>query len=111
MRNRFILGLLIGTCIAACVTKPATPPVSREVPLDASNIAEAQAAGYKIVNEKGKTLLCRKEPKTGSHVQFTTTCMTPEEWEQLAKDNRANVEGMSRRVQPPACSRSGGIAC
>jgi hypothetical protein len=111
MPGRSFLAFIVAATLAACAAHPAAEQVTREVPLDASNIAEAQAAGYKIVNEKGKTLLCRKEPKTGSHVQFRTTCMTPEEWSQLARDNRANVDRMSRRVQPPACSRSGGVAC
>jgi len=111
MRTRFILAFLMAAALGACATKPAAPPVTRDVPLDATNIAEAQAAGYKIVNEKGKTLLCRKEPKVGSHVQFTTTCLTAQEWEQLAKDNRNNVDQMSHRVPPPACSRAGGLSC
>src|SRR5262245_12116368 len=104
MRTSIACVIAAAAVLAACASKPAAPPVTREVPIDAKNIAEAQAAGYKIVNEKGKTLLCRKDPKVGSHVQFTTTCLTPQEWEQVAKDNRANVEAMSHRMPPPVCS-------
>ena len=110
MRSRFILAFLLAATLVACAAKPPAP-ATREVPLDAKNIVEAQQAGYKVVNEKGKTLLCRKEPKVGSHVQFTTTCLTAQEWEQLAKDNRSNVEGMSHRMPPPSCNRSGGLSC
>src|SRR5262245_59989761 len=110
MRNS--IACLIAACaLAACAAKPPAPPAAREVPIDASNIAEAQAAGYKIVNEKGKTLLCRKDPRVGSHVQFTTTCLTPQEWEQLAKDNRANVEAISHRRMQPVCSKTSGLTC
>ena len=108
--RHLVLGLAMAA-LAACASKPAAPPVSREVPLDASNIAEAQAAGYKIVNEKGTTLLCRKDPKVGSHVQFTTTCLTAQEWQQLKSDNKTNIDQMSHRRPPPVCSRTGGTSC
>jgi hypothetical protein len=91
-------GVLLG-CAAA--PKPAVPAVTKEVKLDSSNIAEAQAAGYKVVNENGKSLLCRKELLTGSHVRYKTSCLTAQEWEQLAKDNRESVQNMSHRVPPP----------
>jgi hypothetical protein len=111
MRTRLALCILAAVAMVACASKPAAPPATKEVPLDASNIAEAQAAGYKIVNEKGTTLLCRKDPKVGSHVQFTTTCLTAKEWEQLKNDNRNNIEGMSHRRPPPSCSRNGSMSC
>ena len=110
MRNS--IACLIAACaLAACATKPAATPVTREVALDASNIAEAQAAGYKIVNEKGTTLLCRKEPKVGSHVQTTTTCLTAQEWEQLKNDNKTNIDQMSHRIPPPVCGRNSARSC
>lgn len=105
-----IVCLLASGMLIGCATKPAAP-VTREVPIDGKNIAEAQAAGYKVVNEKGKTLLCRKDPITGSHARFRTTCMTEQEWEQLAKDNRSNVDAMSHRIPQPTCHRGGATAC
>jgi hypothetical protein len=99
---------LIGCVLAAafvlggCASKPAAAPLqTKQVKVDASNIAEAQAAGYKVVDENGKTMFCRKEPVTGSHVRFRTSCLTAQEWEQLSKDNREAVNNMSHRVQPP----------
>lgn len=105
-----IAGLITALLLAGCAAKPAESQATRQVPIDASNIAAAQAAGYKVVNEKGKTLLCRKEQETGSHVRFKTSCMTPEEWAQLTQDNRANVEGMAHRRPPPNC-RNSGLSC
>jgi hypothetical protein len=61
----------------ASVTDKAT--AVRQVPVDASNAAEVQAAGYKIVNKDGEQLYCRKDPITGSRVQFQTTCLTAQE--------------------------------
>ena len=81
--------------------KPVTQEETRQVKLDKSNIAEAQAAGYKIVDKEGKRLLCRKELQTGSHVQYKTSCLTEQEWFVLEQSSRETVQGMARRVQPP----------
>ncbi len=96
-------GVLAVSILVGCASapQPTAPPVTKQVKIDGTNVAEAQAAGYKVVNEKGKTLLCRKEPVTGSHVRFKTSCLTAQEWEQLSKDNRESVQNMSHRVQPP----------
>jgi hypothetical protein len=90
--------VLAACLLVGCASKP---PVTKQVPVNASNVAEAQAAGYKIVNENGKVLNCRKEQQTGSHVRFRTSCLTQEEWKQAAESGRATVQDMSRRVPPP----------
>ena len=51
----------------------------RQVPVNASNAADVQAAGYKIVNKDGEQLYCRKDAITGSRVEFQTTCLTAQE--------------------------------
>jgi hypothetical protein len=61
----------------ASATDKAT--AAHQVAVDASNAAEVQAAGYKIVNKNGEQLYCRKDPITGSRVQFQTTCLTAQE--------------------------------
>jgi hypothetical protein len=99
---RTLTSCVLAACVlAGCASKPAEPPVTREVKLDASNVAEAQAAGYKIVNENGKTLFCRKELQTGSHVRYRTSCLTEQEWKQAAEAGQATVRDMARRVPPP----------
>lgn len=100
---RTLISCVLAACVvvAGCASKPAEPPVTKQVKVDASNVAEAQAAGYKVVNEKGKTLYCRKEQETGSHVRFRTSCLTQEEWKQMAESGRATVQDMARRVPPP----------
>jgi len=97
---------LVACALAGCASKPAEQApapaaATKQVKLDSSNIAEAQAAGYKIVNENGKTLFCRKELQTGSHVQYRTSCLTEAEWKQMAENGRATVQDMARRVPPP----------
>ena len=47
--------------------------------IDATNIAEAQKAGYKIVNENGTQLLCRRELITGTRLHYKTSCLTAEQ--------------------------------
>ena len=89
--------LLVG-CAAQ---KAAEPAATKQVKVDSTNVAEAQAAGYKIVNQNGKTLYCSKELQTGSHVRTRTQCLTEKEWAQARDSARASVQDMSRRVQAP----------
>jgi len=98
---RILIAGAVAVLAAGCATTPKEPPVTRQVPVDASNIAEAQAAGYKVVNENGKELLCRKELMTGSHARYRTSCLTPDEWKTLADNQRAGVQDMARRMPPP----------
>jgi hypothetical protein len=63
----------------AAAAAPADAKGTRQVAVDASNVADVQAAGYKIVNKDGEKLYCRKDPITGSRVQFQTTCLTAQE--------------------------------
>jgi hypothetical protein len=70
------------------------------VKLDSSNIVEAQRAGYKVVDKDGQKLYCKRDLNTGSHVRYTTACLTEEEWRAMADSSRRSVEAMSR-ARPP----------
>jgi hypothetical protein len=92
--NRFGVCILVAT-IAGCAGQPQHPaaaapqpqpvvasaqaPVTRQVPVDASNVAEVQKAGYKVVNKNGDKLYCRTDPITGSRTQTRTQCLTEQE--------------------------------
>jgi hypothetical protein len=59
---------------------PANTPTSEKFAvIDATNIAEAQKAGYKVVNENGKQLFCRRELITGTRLHYKTSCLTAEQ--------------------------------
>lgn len=59
---------------------PANKPTSDKFAvIDATNIAEAQKAGYKIVNENGTQLFCRRELITGTRLHYKTSCLTAEQ--------------------------------
>ncbi len=102
---RFIT-LLPVVVLAACASAPKAPPTPAPTAaateaassakqldqIDASNIAEAQAAGYKVVNEKGNTLLCKKSLLTGTRLQYVTTCLTAMEWKENSDAARAAVK-------------------
>jgi len=90
--------------LAACASKPQEPPVERQVKVDAVNIVEVQKAGYKIVNENGDKRYCRRDLNTGSHVRYTTTCLTEDEMRALIDASHRSVEDM-RRTQPPKQER------
>jgi len=98
---RIMIAGVIAVLAAGCATTPKEPPATKVVPIDASNIAEAQAAGYKVVNKDGQDLLCRKELLTGSHARYRTSCLTPDEWKTLADTQRSTVQDMARRMPPP----------
>lgn len=70
------------------------------VKLDASNIAEAQAAGYKIVTKNGERLYCRKDFTTGSHLSTKTTCLTEAERQKEYEAARTAMDEM-RQLNPP----------
>jgi len=102
MRNSSILAALAVTAaLAGCASTPNAAPPERQVKLDASNIAEAQKAGYRIVDQDGKRMYCRRDKNTGSHVRATTTCLTEDEWRAAAELSQRGVEAMSRRPNLP----------
>lgn len=80
---------------AISAAQPAENPTEGE--LDADKIMAAQKAGYKIKNENGQTLLCRKELQTGSHTRYRTSCMTPREWQQVKDQNEMTLKAIERR--------------
>jgi hypothetical protein len=92
-----IAGLLTVGLLVGCASKPADEPVTKRVKVDASNIAEAQAAGYRIVNKDGQTLYCRKEFLTGSRLKTRTSCLTAAQWATMNESARSFVrDTMSR---------------
>jgi hypothetical protein len=104
--------ILAGLCavLTACAgtsTQPAAAPATPQsapnvqVTGDAETLLAAQGAGYKVVNKDGQQLLCRKDRKTGSHTRYTTSCMTLQEWETLARSSRQTTEDLARRRLPP----------
>jgi len=71
---------------------PANKPTSDKFAvIDATNIAEAQKAGYKIVNENGTQLFCKREMITGTRLHYKTTCLTAE---QLHDINMKSADAM-----------------
>lgn len=97
MRFSIMLAVI---ALAGCAGTPKEPAADRQVKLDSSNIVEAQKAGYKIVDENGQKRYCKRDLNTGSHVRYTTTCLTEEEWQEMIDASRRSVEAMSR-TRPP----------
>ena len=79
----------------ADATSTSASPLEGE--LDADKIMAAQRAGYKLRNENGQTLLCRRELQTGSRVRYTTSCLTPRQWAQLEEDTKLQLKSMERK--------------
>jgi hypothetical protein len=96
---RFSIMLAV-VALAGCAGQAPEEPPEHQVKLDSSNIVEAQKAGYKIVNENGEKRYCKRDLMTGSHVRYTTTCLTEKEWQEMIDASRRSVEAMSR-TRPP----------
>jgi hypothetical protein len=73
---------------------------AHQVPVDSSNVADVQAAGYKIVNKDGEKLYCRKDPITGSRVQFQTTCLTARELYDKQHQTQEAMSLISNQLTP-----------
>jgi hypothetical protein len=67
----------------------------------AANIVALQQAGYKIVNENGKQLFCKREPTLGSRLRYEMRCLTADEAEQEARAASDAISELSRKVQNP----------
>jgi predicted transglutaminase-like cysteine proteinase len=82
---------------AAATAAPAAPGATAAKPL---TVQQARAAGYKVVNESGRTLYCREDRKTGSHIRTEMVCLTPQELEAVREANKRNLEQMQRAIPP-----------
>ena len=94
-----LLGCAVALLAAGCAGQPAQPPVSRQVPVDASNVADVQRAGYKVVNKDDRTLFCPTASATGSHM--ARVCMTETEFESLLGTPRSTSSSTHVTNQMP----------
>lgn len=82
-------------------TTPATAPAT-EVRTSAEKeelvkaIETAIKQGYKVVNEDGQTLYCRKELKTGSRVRSNLVCLTEDRLLAERQGAKDFLEGIQR---------------
>ena len=75
--------LSLALLLAACASPPPAGPATagslapaREEEEILLAVQEAVEKGYKVVSERGETLYCRRDLKTGSRVQSNLTCLT-----------------------------------
>jgi hypothetical protein len=102
--------------LAGCASPPVqvnAVPDTRftETTSPAVTLAEARRLGYRIVDENGKTVYCRDQVETGSHVRKEAVCLTAEELAAARDASARNLEQMQRLTPPPACSRLSKTAC
>jgi hypothetical protein len=93
---------LLTACASQQAPKQEAPPAAtNQVPVTEKNVHSAIHSGKKIVDEKGNTLYCKVETKTGSRLQKTTTCLTEAQWDALAAESARAVERASSAPPPP----------
>jgi hypothetical protein len=86
---------------AAPAVAARTAPAATSATTAPKTVQEAQKAGYKIVNQNGKTVYCREQMKTGSHVRTETICLTAEELDAAREASRRNLDQMQKPIPPP----------
>ena len=92
-------GQPVAVAAPAAATATAKGPATRQVKVDASNVAEVQRAGYKVVNKDGEKLYCRTDPITGSRVQTHTQCLTEQElYDQI--NETQNLMSLTKHENP-----------
>jgi hypothetical protein len=111
MKNSILALILVA--LAGCAgtpPTPATPPaqaaksgvdVKDPENVTTDTIMAAQEGGQTIVDEEGQKMICRREKKTGSHLQQKTICMTKDDWDAATKASRQTVEDLARQRPPP----------
>jgi hypothetical protein len=107
MRSYLIASSL--ALFAACASQPAAAPPAPAVLAGTApatshktiTVQEAEAAGYKLVNESGEQMYCHEQLKTGSHVRKETICLTAEELEEAVAASKRNLEQMKKAQPPP----------
>jgi uncharacterized delta-60 repeat protein len=102
---------LAGCASQQAQVKPAPAAQSAKTPSPVVTLAEARRLGYRIADENGKTVYCRDEVATGSHVRKETLCLTAEELAEARDASARNLEQMQRLTPPPACSRFSKTTC
>jgi hypothetical protein len=95
--------LSLALFLAACTSQRQAPQAAGAHNASAApaTVQEAWRSGYKMVNEKGETIYCREQLKTGSHLRKDTICLTAKELELAREASQRNLEQMKRAVVPP----------
>lgn len=97
----FLLGLtLVAGCAAQPAPEPATVLASTSKPA-ATTLEEAQKLGYKVVDENGRQLYCREQPKLGSHLLKERVCLTEEELLAAREASQRNFQNMKKAAPLP----------
>jgi hypothetical protein len=105
--------LIAALCIAGCAGQPPTKTAAAESAKPAADAAGAAAkpqkkkvipervqGPYKVVMRGDKKLYCTKEVATGSHVNYRTICLTPEEYADLEASSREWKDEMQSIIPP-----------
>jgi hypothetical protein len=77
-------------------------PAAEKKSLDpqTADLAELQAAGYRVQKRNGETLYCRKDPETGSRVRTNTFCLTREQLTQIEANTRDSMRALTKDNSP-----------
>jgi hypothetical protein len=86
---------------AAVVSAGSAASKSEFATISEANLARAQAAGYKVVDENGHKLYCRRSLVTGTRLRYQTDCVTEAEFLQLSTNTKEIMNRPLYNNPPP----------
>lgn len=92
-----IASIVSSLALAACAGAPSSTESDAPVADKAMAVTDA---GYKIVDQNGEKLYCRRDMQTGSRTRHTTSCITEKEREQLHDSTKQTMQDVARRRMP-----------
>ena len=115
---RYIVAGVALFTFAGCASQPTPPkptPVSQapKTRNQGVTLAEARRLGYRIEDEHGKTVYCRDQMETGSHVRKEIICLMAEQLVEAREASKRNLDQLQRITPPPSCNRTvpGAMGC
>jgi hypothetical protein len=92
---------------AEASTAAATAPADAQKAAAPFDLIALQKAGYKIVDNNGEKLFCKREPVLGSRLLYTTRCMTQEQLQRRTNNAQDTISDLSRRAPAPRIGGGG----
>lgn len=89
--------VLLSTSLLGCAGAPKSEEPEATI---ADKTMAVTDAGYKIVDQDGERLYCRRDMQTGSRTRHTTSCITEQEREQLHDSTKQTMQDVARRQIP-----------
>lgn len=86
----------LAAALSGCIAHRSPQAANTPAGVDKAKIAKARKAGFRIVEDHGTVLYCRKESVTGSYIRQTNVCLTEAQWKRESEDAQRAADDISR---------------